>query len=234
MCEIAILNPGRFDLYDLVDASKEIYNGQRTALGLVAIYDENGEFRYETYRSAQPEETDLWDFYDEHQECYRVIIHGRLATSGSREREGTHPIPIDCPECSVDWVLHNGVIRNDDPVRTRHIATGHSYTGEVDSEIIAHMHGDVPEYTSDPTPVHAEKPSLASQPCYILLGSERMYIYTNTGTRWSPYVFLDSVELYKPARWWRNDEHEGDYYSSLILRPGTEPSEEPEETEVTA
>lgn len=221
MCEIAILNPDRLGLSDLIDVAKQIYASQRSALGLVAVYDENGSFRYEVYRAVDPIDGELWEFMSLHNDCYRLIVHGRMATSGARDNDGTHPIPIDCPECDVDWVLHNGIVSHDGKFRNRHENDGHEYSTEVDTEVIAHEFGTVPEGFELPKMVHRHHRHIASQPCYILLNEERIFIRIRSGG-WSPYDMTGNVEVFKPGRWWNDSDYEGTMFEEMIVTPSTE------------
>jgi len=154
----------------------QLYHSMRTSLGIVAVSKMDSSFEYQTYKAMDPDQEDISYFVDgEYDNTDLFIIHGRLATHGERNLESAHPIGIDCDECSVDYVLHNGVISTHDRIRRKTEQNGHEYTTDVDSEVIAHKHGGVPEE------IGKLSQQIAMQPCYILLNDERIYIHTSWG-----------------------------------------------------
>lgn len=172
MCEIAILHPQRFDVDEMLEAAKTLYEAMTSSLGLVFIEDINGTFQYQVYKSIKPHYPDVREFIENyHDNAARLIIHGRLATHGEVTVQNAHPIKIDCSTCNIDYVLHNGIIHDHERYRDE---SEHDYGTIVDSEAIVHMHEDVPPNFDD-----TRNDLFGSEPAYILLNTERAYIYTS-------------------------------------------------------
>lgn len=174
MCEIAILAPSRYSADELATTAMAIYRSQRSSLGLVAIRenDDRTRFLYDILKVVNPDYDDVLNFIENHQEeATRLIIHGRLATHGDVTVTNAHPIKVDCPECDVDFVLHNGVVYTHEETRRMHEKHGHDYATEVDSEVIAHDFGHVPTDFDDGTFGLHER-----EPAFILLSDEAVFI----------------------------------------------------------
>lgn len=170
----------------MADVAWQLYQSQRTALGVVAVQLNDGLFNYEIFRSTEPEEYEVAAFFDEHHgDSTRFIIHGRLATSGERDNEGTHPIELNCPECDIDYVLHNGVIGPIHHEKSHMEVMGHEWTTNVDTELIAHDFGAVPDEADFAKEVLGDSHYLQRQNAFILLNSERIYIYTPDRSKYS-------------------------------------------------
>jgi glutamine phosphoribosylpyrophosphate amidotransferase len=173
MCEIAILDPERYSLDKLTSSTMTVYRNMRDSLGIVAVRDTGPRFSYDTFIDTDPEVSEVRDFLDEHDgSAERFIVHGRLATTGEVTDENAHPIEIECDQCDVDYLLHNGIVRGHERLRERHEQHDHDYTTSVDSEVIAHEHGDVPASFED-----GRHDLFGREPAYILLNKERMYVY---------------------------------------------------------
>lgn len=228
MCEITILKTDRFSTLEFVEIAMELYRSQRSALGIVAVYDQDGKFTYETYRSTEPDEQEVSGFIANNNSAIRFVFHGRLATHGERDNRGTHPIEIDCPECDIQYVLHNGIVGNQPDLRERLEQEGHEFTTEVDSELIAHGFGQVPSSIEDPQ--EGVDASLCGEPASILLGEERFYVETRAYSR---YKLVDGIELFQSHRWWANHEATGDY-ASMLVTPGSSAPTSDNETEAPA
>lgn len=175
MCEIAILDPQHRENEFIASSAETIYQHMRDSLGIVAVQDVGGEFNYEIYKDTEPDYGAVLDFVQRHaDDTARFVIHGRLATTGAVNDVNAHPIGIDCEQCSVDYVLHNGVIRGHERLREAHEDEGHEYASGVDSEVIAHQHQHVPDDFDA-----GENDLFGHEPAYILLGDSNMYVYSS-------------------------------------------------------
>lgn len=189
MCELAIINTENSDVEEMTNAAMTVYQSMRTSLGIVAVEHGNGQYNYETYKDVNPSRAGVKAFIEANaSSAMRFMFHGRLATHGGYGEEAAHPISIDCDCCDVNHVLHNGMVHYHEEFREDHRGD-HDYTTEVDSEVIAHEYGEVPEA------VEEVKEDFGRQPSYILLGDERMLITTN-----GRYNLTTNGELGRPHR----------------------------------
>lgn len=61
-----------------------------------------------------------------------IIFHHRFPTSTPNFKEGAHPIYVSNPRLKYDYyVVHNGVITNDDYLKEQHEKLGYKYTTEM-------------------------------------------------------------------------------------------------------
>ncbi len=61
-----------------------------------------------------------------------IMFHHRYPTSTPNLIEATHPIKVSNPKLRYNYyVSHNGIITNDDELRTRHIREGYTYTTDI-------------------------------------------------------------------------------------------------------
>lgn len=208
MCELAVLQP-EWDSGELAGFAFDVYSAMPSSLGLVTVFRDDGSFSYDIYRAVEPEYEDVFSFYDtqDQDEVFFHIIHGRLATTGDVIEEHAHPLEIDCPECNIDYVLHNGVLGRWQMDRREHEDDGHEYNTEVDSEVIAHDHSIVPDDFDTPA---MEKYS--HEPAYILLGGERIFMSSPGRT----YRLTDDPMLARPRREFAPG-HRRDDYGYLII-----------------
>lgn len=178
MCEIAILDPQEYTPEELAQYAMSIYRAQGDSLGLVFVQEneERTKFQYGVYKSINPDADNVEEFTREYiDSSVRVIMHGRLATHGEVTPENAHPININCDECNIDMMMHNGIVARTRKYRREHESAGHEYDTNVDSESIAHAFGDVPD---DIDTFREEYPvtDFARQPAFVLLNDERIYI----------------------------------------------------------
>lgn len=197
MCELAIVKKGEVSQEQLLELAKTLYEEQGTALGILSVewvedYDGNKKFNYEAFRSTEPTPREIGEFIDETwDDTIRYIVHGRLATSGERDVTGAHPIEIDCPECDVDYVLHNGVIGDITREKQHQEDDGHEWTTHVDSEVIAHDFGGVPDSNGVAKEI-AEETGHSYQPAFILCNQDRILYYTRPN---SYYQITDDGQM---------------------------------------
>lgn len=193
MCEIAILNTESSTAEEISNAAMEVYWAMQTSLGVVGIVHGDGEYHYRVNKWMTPEEDDVAEFIeDNYDDCIRFIAHGRLATHGETNLDAAHPIEIDCDTCDIEHVLHNGIVYEHEKVMHALDAdeeSGHDYTTKVDSEVIAHAYGEVPDEAAD------TMKEFEHEPCYILLGREKFLVNTN-----SRYRMTTDGQLGRPHR----------------------------------
>lgn len=212
MCEIAILDPERYNTGQLKEACTDLYQSMRHSLGVVAVHEnlDDMKFGYEVFKQVDPDKTELLNFIENNEGCHRLIIHGRLATHGEVTRKNAHPLEIKCRECNVDYVVHNGVVYQHERKKRIHQSQGHSYQTDVDSEAIAHDYGDVPAgfgESGEPKDLHSREPG------FILLNEDRMFIHAR------------AYHLTKDARMVKNrrdfgPEYDEQSYMQIAYPPG--------------
>lgn len=226
---MAIIKRGNATREQIATLAMELYQSQRTALGIVSLqwaerYNGERRFDYETFRSPDPDPYEVRDFVDENwNDTLRFILHGRLATSGERDNEGTHPIPIDCPECDIDYVLHNGVIGRVQNEKSWSEKNGHEWSTSVDSELIAHEFGRIPG-TVDELVDTVKDSFLRYQPAFVLLNDKYMFVHAREGGK---YSLTDSGELLCSRRQHEVDaDIEHDDIANFLLRAEPAQTEE--------
>jgi len=157
MCEIAVVpgSPAESNAASYVDLAQTLYEQNSHGLGMVAVYDEtegdDDAFNYGYYKTTDP--TDSWpeirDWFEQRSHAWRFVIHARLATAGGKTLEGVHPIKVTDDDVDSYYVVHNGVVSAHRLHRRNLEDDGHEFNTEVDSEVIAHTHADVPETLDD-------------------------------------------------------------------------------------
>lgn len=211
MCEIAILDPSKYSSSEIYEAAATVYNAMGHSLGILATHDRDGRFEHDVFKAVTPDEDALGDFIEEQSDAVRLVIHGRLATHGEVNIQNTHPLEIDCDECAVDYVVHNGVIYGADETITSLEARGHEFSTGVDSEVLAHTHESVPvSFEDGATAIHNREPA------YILANDERLYIHTS-----GVYRLSQRGEMARGSRTFGPDAEDGGY-RQVILTPSEE------------
>lgn len=212
MCELAILGPEEASAEELANFAFRIYRRQNDALGLVGVLEEDEEFAFLTFKSIDPKVENVESFIEgvqEEDDSTMLVIHGRMATHGERSVKGAHPINIDCPECDVEMVLHNGVVIQHERMRSDHKQLGHDYTTDVDSEVIAHAHGAVPTDFDD-----TMNRKFSREPAFILLNEDAIYTWA------SPRYHLDGSGLMTKRNREYGPDEDSQSYRQVIYQPG--------------
>lgn len=80
----------------------------------------------------------------EHTQYNNVLLHHRFPTSTPNVPEATHPIVVKHQELEHDYyVVHNGVIHNEDDLKDKHEKLGYKYTTEIMQSYKASASGKV-------------------------------------------------------------------------------------------
>lgn len=152
MCEIAVLDPSRTSIEIAQQLAYTFHDEQGDGVGILMVQDTGDKYEYESYKSTTPHWQTLYSFLNrEWDDTWRVIVHGRYGTSGGVSRGAAHPIEVDCDHdgCDFDYVIHNGSVRNWRQQRASLISHGHTFTGSVDTEVIPHKVGTLPDGVDD-------------------------------------------------------------------------------------
>lgn len=220
MCKIAILDPERVDENQVAEAGMQLYRSQRSGLGIVAVVDMGSSFMYHDAKWLEPTPDDVAAFIETHSDDAEwFILHGRLATSGARNSlSATHPIEVNCSECDIDYVLHNGVYAHGEirhEIEYLEDEHGHEFTTSVDTELMAHRMGKVPQSLSEADDL-LEEAKAGFEQGLILLGDEQIMLYSSR-----KYRIDENGEMYLSYAEYANDNAEKDY-SLMLISPGTE------------
>lgn len=212
MCEIAILDPSEHSAYELKGVAVELYESMHTSLGIMAVYDpdDKEKFEYDIYKAVDPDVDDVLSFVKKAQDegALRLIIHGRLGTHGVASEKNAHPIEIDCGECDIDYIIHNGIVGMHYKLRQRHESEGHTYNTEVDTEAIAHEFGQVPDSFDE----ELNHDTFDREPAYILLNEDAIYIH---GSRYHLTKHATMAHKYRDFSPNRTEED----YQRVIMTP---------------
>lgn len=150
MCEIAVIDPERCNITVTQQIAAKFFEEQGDGVGIVAVKRNGDSFEYNTYKSTTPHWQTLYAFLSRNvDDTWRFVVHGRAGTCGGVNREAAHPISVDCDQCEFDYVVHNGSVRNHRNTRAGLIGSGHEFTTEVDSEVLAHKVSELPETVED-------------------------------------------------------------------------------------
>lgn len=209
MCEIAILNPREHSVEELTTVAMQLYESQKSSLGIAFISEsaDRERFEYSIYRDISPDAENVAAFIEAWKsDAVRVLIHGRLATHGAVSTEHSHPLRVECDECDIDYIAHNGVAYNYHRRFKKLRDKGHEFSTEVDSEVLAHEYGEVPTDFEGITGRHTR------QPAYILMNEKSVYIVAS-----GRYRLTEKGTMSLPHRNFGPDV--SDNYSQVILSP---------------
>jgi predicted glutamine amidotransferase len=201
MCEIAVVDPDQFSIQNIQQLAGNFHEEQGDGIGVFMVIPDGDTFTYESYKSADPHWQTLWSFTRRHiDDAWRVVIHGRAGTSGGVSREAAHPIHVDCDDCSVEHIIHNGSVRNRKQKMKQLKRNGHDFTTGVDTEIIAHKVGDLPasveEHTSATYKMYGNLNYLVFAEDGFLIHTEKKYHLSEDVTMTCRYRdFEDPEEL---------------------------------------
>lgn len=125
MC--GVLFARRRDKHPVKKALLKRYNAQaargRKGYGYIAI--DNG-----VVRDVQRFETEFEaEKAVKNESASEILFHHRMPTSTPNEKDMTHPIVVKNKELASDYyVIHNGVLRNENTLKLKHEALGYEYT----------------------------------------------------------------------------------------------------------
>lgn len=210
MCEIAIIDPERYSASELKSVAMTLYESMRSSLGVLTVKnpDDTETFEFDVFRDTNPDPSEVLGFAEaavNDDDALRVIIHGRLATQGEVIEEHAHPLSIDCDQCDVDYVLHNGIITGYRAERRRLEDDGHDYQTDVDSEVLAHDFGTVPDSFED-----GVMQKHGREPAFVLANEDRVFI------RASGYQLAEDGRMARLRRDFGPSPQEDDYGAVII------------------
>jgi len=159
MCEIAVVDPENCSQNGVHHIAAKFEREQGDGLGILCVErDEETGFDYTCYKSTDPHWQTVHQFLERnYADSWRTIIHGRASTSGDINRQSAHPIRVDCDHdvCSgegeIKYVVHNGHVRNHSSIKGYLRRQDHNLNTDVDTEIIAHRVGTLPETVENHT-----------------------------------------------------------------------------------
>lgn len=171
MCEIFIIDPEHNEP-DLIESNAaDMFDSNPDGIGLTAVYKDGESFDYKVYKAPNYSPAAVRTFIEKYQDAWRMIVHARLATHGDTKARQTHPIQVDCEQCDIDYVIHNGVVNAEDRERNVLMDDGHFFNTLVDSEVIAHEQSTVPEDIEE-----LEGTALSGSLNYILLSEDQILV----------------------------------------------------------
>lgn len=173
MCEIAVLDPERTDDQSIHQLASTFFEEQGDGLGILSIQSDEETFTYDAYRHSEPDWFQFHKFLNRtRDETWRYVLHGRSLTNGKAIRDNAHPIPIDCPKCDSEWVIHNGSVRSHKEKRGGLTSQGHTFSSNVDTEVIAHTISELPDSTDD---LDDETYNLKGNLNYLLFSEDKIF-----------------------------------------------------------
>lgn len=193
MCEIATIpvdtvDPDSDDRDDrissVVELAQVFYDSNPHGLGVVTISRDEDSFHNRAFKTGWTERgmsaTGLYEFLDDTiDDAWRVVVHARFATAGGVDQAGTHPIIInECDETPWSAVVHNGSVNGHTYKRRKLERDGHTFSTEVDSEVIAHETEMPDPDTFGTDDSDWEIPSLRGNLNYVLFSDEMILVYT--------------------------------------------------------
>lgn len=150
MCEIAVIDPEQAPIQAVHQIAGRFHEEQGDGIGVLAVKNHGDEFSYNVHTSINPHWQTLYAFLKRnYDDTWRFVVHGRAATSGQVNRDTAHPIAVDCDHCDVEYVVHNGSVRKHGSIRSGLRSQGHTFNTEVDTEIIGHKVGEMPDSVAD-------------------------------------------------------------------------------------
>jgi len=191
MCEIAVVSGG-IDGDNLEALAEFLYEKNSDGIGIAAIYiteDDDGTRKFDANVLKSEDYSDISDTIEHFGESvtpWRYVVHARLTTAGGDGWDETHPIMVTENDTDAEWVVHNGVVRGHKRKRRKLEDDGVEFNTEVDSEIIAHKHADLPsadavgDYDPDSDDNEFEQPYIGGRLNYILFHEDRILV-RNTG-----------------------------------------------------
>lgn len=175
MCEIASLSPvhGSDAFYNYAST---LYEENRDGIGVVAVFRDGDSFSYETHsqgtnKGEAPDWGEIMRFYQANDDCWKFVIHARLATTGDKTDTNAHPLHIEDKTVGIECIVHNGIVYGDTQHRRRLEDEGHEFSTGVDSEVIAHAHGDVPDDLDE-----LERPGVNGSLNYLLFAENGILV----------------------------------------------------------
>ena len=157
MCEIAVVpaDPADSSIEGYLNLAAKLYQQNSHGLGMVAVYDgeagETDDFQYSYYKTTNPTERwpEIKDWLQSRTHAWRFVFHARLATAGDQTVANTHPLDMEDDDIDTELVVHNGVVHGHRRRRRELEDDGHEFATDVDSEVIAHTHDDLPSSLDD-------------------------------------------------------------------------------------
>ena len=133
MCGIVYIR--RTDGGKIIKTLWKKYNAQKTrgkdGFGFVAV--DNRGMMSEYCRAA--DEKSIKKSLDAHHGAREILFHHRTPTSTVNVKETAHPIKVSLASSKYDYyVIHNGIISNDDELKKAHNAQGIAYTTEISTQ----------------------------------------------------------------------------------------------------
>jgi len=193
MCEIATIPVDTVDpdsddrdgrIASVVELAEMFYDSNPHGLGVVTISRDEDSFHNRAFKTGWTERgmsaTGLYEFLDDTiDDAWRVVVHARFATAGDVDQKGTHPIIInECDETPWSAVVHNGSVNGHTYKRRKLERGGHTFSTDVDSEVIAHETEMPDPDTFGTDDSDWEVPMLRGNLNYVLFSDEMILVYT--------------------------------------------------------